>query len=530
MQIAKPFFSEKNRRGVAIGGKKSIFPDIMTILRFTDLQIADGSGKPPYPGELLVRDDRIADVGASVPHPAGETVIDGAGNVLAPGWIDSHGHSDISLLAAPEATGKVAQGITTEICGNCGLSAFPLTERNRDHLQELYAQYHIRLDWTDGDSYRARLPRHTLRLVPLCGHNTLRAAVAGYEKRKLSAADLDRMRRILAAELDAGAAGLSSGLLYTPGCFADREEIVRLLEVVADKDKIYALHLRSEGNRLLESLAETGDAAVAAGLSRLMISHFKTAGAANFAKLPAALEWFETTEKRGVRVRCDRYPWCESQTQLSVIVPETFGILDDSALKKLLLDEAQRERLAGELRKSGRDWRTVRLIWTAAPGFADAFGRTLAEIAPERGIAPEKLAVELLAADSTGCTAAFRGMSPENLRKILAMDRCCCGTDESARPEDHRIGRSHPRGFGAMPRFFRMLKELGFSTGEAVRRMSALPAEIFQLDDRGELEPGKLADLVLFAPETFDSRADFARPHTLADGVKGVWIGGVRVR
>jgi len=499
-------------------------------IRFTHLLIADGSGKEPYPGELLTGGGRIADVGPAVPHAREDAVVDGAGLILAPGWIDAHGHSDISLLAAPEATGKVAQGITTEICGNCGLSAFPLNENNRAHLQELYAQYSIRLDWTDGASYRAKLPQRTLRLVPLCGHNTLRAAVAGYEKRKLSSADLDRMRRLLAAELDAGAAGLSSGLLYTPGCFADRDEIEKLLEVVADKRKIYALHLRSEGNRLLESLDETFSAAEEAGLGRVMISHFKTAGAANFHKLSAALERFADAEKHGVRVWCDRYPWCESQTQLSIIVPEAFGVVDDSTLKKMLRSGDACARLETLFRQSGRDWDAVRLIWTAAPAFADAGGRTLADLARERKTAPEKLAVELLKADSTGCTAAFRGMSPENMRKILAMDRCCCGTDESARPADHRIGRSHPRGFGAMPRFFRTLRELGVSAGEAVRRMTGLPAEIFQLADRGRLEPGRLADLVLFDPEKFDSRADFAAPHTIADGVAGVWVGGVRVR
>ena len=499
-------------------------------IRFTHLRIADGSGREPYPGELLTDGVLIDDVGPAVPHSGETAVVDGEGLILAPGWIDAHGHSDISLLAAPEATGKVAQGITTEICGNCGLSAFPLNENNRAHLQDLYAQYHVRLDWTDGASYRAKLPQDTLRLVPLCGHNTLRAAAAGYEKKKLSPAELDRMRRTLAAELDAGAAGLSSGLLYTPGCFADRDEIEQLLEVVAAKRKIYALHLRSEGNQLLESLDETFSAAGEAGLGRVMISHFKTAGASNFHKLSAALDRFAEAEKRGIRVWCDRYPWCESQTQLSVIVPEEFGVIDDSTLKKMLHNPDTRERLEALFRQSGRDWNAVRLIWTANPAFADAGGRTLADLAHERRTVPEKLAVELLQTDSTGCTAAFRGMSPENLRKILSLSRCCCGTDESARPTDYRIGRSHPRGFGAMPRFFRMLNEMGVSLGEAVRRMTGLPAEIFQLADRGRLEPGRLADLVLFDPEKFDSRAEFAAPHTLADGVAGVWIGGVRVR
>ena len=497
--------------------------------KFTNVLIADGSGKSPFYGELLTCGNDIAEVGTAISCKEKHTVIDGAGLCLAPGWIDTHGHSDVSLLAAPDAFGKVSQGITTEICGNCGLSAFPLNGNNREHLQELYHHYHQNLNWGNFTDYQTKLPEHTLRLVSLCGHNTLRAAVAGYQTRKLSSGQLDQMCRLLDEELAGGAAGLSSGLLYTPGCFSDREEITRLLEVVAKHNKIYALHLRSEGNQLLESLEETSTAVISAGLKRLMISHFKTAGPANFHKLDAALNWFENTRKKGIHVWCDRYPWCESQTQLSIIVPESFGVWDDSTLKELLQNANHRNMLTEHLRRSGRNWANVRLVWTQETAFQKFAGKNLEEIASLCQTAPEELAVHLLQKDAAGCTAAFRGMSPENLRRILQQEFCCCGTDESARPQNYTIGRSHPRGFGAMPRFFRLLRELGFSTGEAVRRMSGLPSEIFQLHDRGKLESGRLADLILFDPEQYDSTADFSHPHTAAQGVSGVWIGGEKV-
>ncbi|MBR2643368.1 MAG: amidohydrolase family protein [Lentisphaeria bacterium] len=497
--------------------------------KFTNVLIADGSGNSPFYGELLICGNYIAEVGTAISCKEKHTIIDGNGLCLAPGWIDTHGHSDISLLASPGAFGKISQGITTEICGNCGLSAFPLNENNRGHLQELYAQYRMELHWGNGASYRAGLPENTMRQVSLCGHNTLRAAAAGYQTRKLSRGQLDLMCQLLDAELAGGAAGLSSGLLYTPGCFADQEEITRLLEVVAKHNKIYALHLRSEGNQLLESLEETSTAALSAGLKRLMISHFKTAGPANFHKLDAALDWFEKSRQKGIMVWCDRYPWCESQTQLSIVVPESFGVWDDSTLKELLQNADHRNALKDQLRRSGRNWSNVRLVWTQETEFQKFAGQSFKQLSEAFGTAPEELAVRLLCRDAAGCTAAFRGMSPENLRRILQQDFCCCGTDESARPEDYTIGRSHPRGFGAMPRFFRLLRELGFSTGEAVRRMSGLPSEIFQLHDRGKLEKGRLADLVLFDPEKYDSTADFSHPHTAAQGVAGVWIGGRKI-
>ncbi len=497
-------------------------------IRFTNLFIADGSGTPPVPGEVLTEGCFIADAGPSVPHRE-DRVVDGRGLLLIPGFIDAHGHSDMSLPAAPDAAGKISQGITTEICGNCGLSVFPLTDRNREHLQELYAQYAIRMDWKDLTGYLTCLPENTLRLVPLCGHNTLRGAVAGYEKKRLSVRELDAMRKMLKKALDQGAAGLSSGLLYTPGCFAGRHEIEQLLEVVAEQKKIYALHLRSEGNELLESLEETSEAAAAAGLTRLMISHFKTAGKTNHHKLDAALDWFERTRNRGVRVWCDRYPWCESQTQLSVIVPEKFGIYDDSTLKKILQESPALEKLAVMLRDSGRDWSAARLVWTAFKKYQPDAGRKFSDIAEDHGIPAWQAASELLKEDPAGTTAAFCGMSPENLDRILQMDCCCCGTDESARPEDFRIGRSHPRGFGAMPRFFRMLCRQ-YPVGRVIQRMCTLPAEIFQLRDRGRIAPGLLADLVLLDPEKFDTDADFSSPHRFARGIHGVWIGGVKVR
>ena len=394
----------------AICGSVGIFLLVMRI-RFTNIMIADGSGEAPFAGELLTFLNRIEDVGKCVTHAREDAVVDGKGLLLAPGWIDAHGHSDISLLANPAAFGKISQGITTEICGNCGLSAFPLNENNREHLQELYAQYRIALKWGDGTSYKAALPSGTLRLVPLCGHNTLRSAAAGYNTRKLSPGQLEKMCTLLDEELASGAAGLSSGLLYTPGCFADQEEIVRLLEVTARHNKIYALHLRSEGNQLLESLEETSSAALAAGLKRLLISHFKTAGPANFHKLDGALEWFNRTRSQGIQVWCDRYPWCESQTQLSIIVPEKFGILDDSTLKELLQSPERRKELAGLLRDSGRDWRNVRLVWTQTKEFQPFAGERLDIIANACGFAPEELAVRLLQQDAAGCSAAFRGMA-----------------------------------------------------------------------------------------------------------------------
>ena len=242
--------------------------------------------------------------------------------IIAPGFIDAHGHSDISALAAPECFSKITQGVTSEICGNCGLSPFPLTEENHGHIRKLYSNYGVETDWNSFSSYCAKIKAvdPAIRLFPLSGHNTLRAAVNGYEDTPLSETKLQKMCEILAEQLAAGSPGLSSGLLYVPGIFAASSEINALMRTLAVYNKVYTTHLRSEGNKLIESLEETLFLAREAGLKKVLISHLKTAGADNFHKLDDALELIRAYRARGMDVRFDRYPYIESQTMLSVVL------------------------------------------------------------------------------------------------------------------------------------------------------------------------------------------------------------------
>ena len=327
------------------------------MLRIENAFVADGSGKEPFHATVLTDGGSILAVSREkLAGFSSADTVDAKKRVLAPGFIDAHGHSDLSLLAAPEAQSKVSQGVTTEIAGNCGLSAFPLTDANREHLSELYANYRQELDWSDYPSYcrRLRSAGTRMRLECLCGHNTLRAAVAGYETPKLADVQLREMERLLDDALNAGAKGLSSGLLYIPGKFADDDEIVRLLEVVAAHGGVYATHLRSEGDLLLESLAETIECARRAGLRKLEISHLKTAGKSNWGKLSAALSLIERARKDGIEVTVDRYPYTESMTQLSVILPPPWDDLGDAEIQKRLRSPEERTLLEEALRKYRR--------------------------------------------------------------------------------------------------------------------------------------------------------------------------------
>ncbi len=480
---------------------------------FRNCYLADGSGKPLRKAAVLTKGNRIVAVEPEITgSSSADRTINLGKKILAPGFIDAHGHSDLSLLAHPEAFGKVSQGITCEIMGNCGLSPFPVSECNREHLDELWAQYHTPISWNDYTGWKSKRKSH-FRAEALVGHNTLRAAVAGYEEREVSRAQLEEMKRLLDKELTAGALGLSSGLLYVPGKFAAPDEITELLRVVAKHNKIYATHLRSEGNELLESIRETLEIVRAAGLKRLQISHFKTAGKANWHKLDEAIALIEES---GISVTVDRYPYTQSMTQLSVILPGRYGDMDDVTLMRELKDPQAAAEVESLLDASERDWKSVTLIKQGVP---------LAAEAERRGLSPARLTVELLRADAPGCAAAFAGMSEENMKRILRLPYCMMGSDENARPMDYSIGRSHPRAFGSAARFLRLLLEMNAPIEEAVRRMTGLPADTFQLP-YGKIVPGGSADLTAFDPEEVDGAADFAAPHTPARGILLTMAGG----
>jgi len=490
--------------------------------------IVDGTGKPGGTGDVLVEGDRIKDAGQHLQAVPGSEIIDGEGLTLCPGFIDAHSHSDISILAAPEAYGKISQGVTTEIVGNCGLSAFPVNRNNREHLQELYRNYGVEITWNSFREYSAEINRRNpaVNILALCGHNTLRAAGAGYEQQELSVQQQTAIQELLNDSLRQGAAGLSSGLLYVPGKFSDTKELCRMLEILADFERPYTTHLRSEGNRLIEAIEEAVAACSASGQRQLHISHLKTAGEKNWGKLDAALVAIAQASAGSLDVTADCYPYIESMTQLSMILPEPYDNMDDVAFQKFIGDEQNFAAVCARLAEyPPRRWQTVRLVSTNADGMNAFAGTTFEQIATARQTRPEKICMEILKADAAGAMAAFQGMSPENMKRIASLPFTSCGTDESARPEDYSLGHSHPRGFGAFPTFFALLKDI-LPLEEIIRKCTSLPASVFGLKERGRITPGAYADLILFDPMHFNSPADFAAPHKPAQGIRSVWVNG----
>lgn len=483
----------------------------------------DGLGNQPALADLLVADGKIAAL-----RPAGELNltgvhrISGTGLSLAPGFIDAHSHSDTEILRAPQADSIISQGVTTEVTGQCGFSPGIAMQKNeRDNLKG------EDLGWDDLATYAVALKRRepAVNIVTLCGHNTLRQMVMKNEDRPPTADELHRMQDILLVSLRQGAAGLSSGLWYIPGKYADTDEMTELAKVLRGTGKPYVTHLRTEGDNLLESTREAIRIA-ASGDGRLQISHIKTGSPKAWGLIDTMLEIVGESTRNGVRITADRYPYLYSGTGLRMILGQPYDRVAD--LHRVLRESAEeREKLVALLETPG--WplvpfdRTI-ICHSKLPGNAEFLGLTLVEIGKRLGISPARTCVKLLTEEAYVYTA-FGRMSAENLERFLALDWVACGSDAAAYPFDYSQGRAHPRAFGSFPRFFQAVKTQR-GAAAAIRRMTSLAATIYNLPKRGVLREGYHADLVLFEEEKFVDRADFVQPHARCEGVHSVFVNG----
>ncbi len=472
-------------------------------------RLYDGLGGEAFLADVAVADGRIAAVAkAGELNLAGMAKVDGNGLAVAPGFIDIHSHSDDSIMEAPDAPSKIAQGVTLEVIGNCGLS--PCTAEKKD--------------WHDLASYGAELNRRqpVLNIAAMCGHSDLRAAVMGFEERRATDAEIDRMRELLAQALAQGAAGLSSGLIYMPGMFADTDELCRVASALKNTGKAYYTHMRSESDFLLEAVEEAFTIAEA-GDGILNLSHLKTMGRANWHKADALLEMIRKKQRQGLKITADRYPYIYCGTVLQAFLPPPYNSIPE--LWRKLADPAEQEKLRQILPgQYGYELEYSILCNSANPAHAELLGMTFVEIAARQQRAPAEVVVELLTEPDL-YHVAYKYMCEENLKKIYSEDWVMPGSDGYSLPLDYSIMRGHPRSFGCFPEYFRFCRAF-LPVEELVRRMTSLPASVLNLKDRGVVKAGAVADLVLFDPERYASRANFEHPHVLADGVHKVFVSG----
>jgi N-acyl-D-aspartate/D-glutamate deacylase len=498
--------------------------------------IVDGTGESAQPGDLLLDDGVIIAVGDIGVLPARARVHDVSGHWVAPGWIDAHSHGDDApLLARPDGS-KVLQGITSEVVGNCGLSIAPRSDRHASALVEYTERIFTAPPW-NGSSFADLLEQtdrsgYVTNYAPLVGHGTLRVAVAGLRPGPLGSAELSRMRELAAEAMRAGAVGMSSGLIYPPGSFADTDELVAVAQVVHEAGGIYSSHIRAEGRGRRAAVREAIDIGRRSGV-RVEISHHKAKGTSQWGTVAESIADAAAARAEGVQVGFDAYPYEASSTTLAACLPpELFALEDGELLERLARPEA-----AAELREAlaRTDWdnhvhdsggyQGILVAGTADGRFA---GQTLAELAGRRGTDGAEALVHVLREERLRAGMVCFAMAEGDVRTVLAAPGTCIGSDSTSASTGH-LG--HPRARGTFARVLgHYSRDMGlFSMEEAVHRMTGLPARWFGLDGVGLLRPGYAADVVVFDPRSVADRATYTRPDEYPVGVREVFVSGEHV-
>lgn len=502
--------------------------------------VVDGTGTPGELADVVVRDGRIAALvtpGTSVEG----TSVDVTGLTVCPGFVDIHTHADFSLPRFGAASSMVRQGVTTLLVGNCGFSAFPVGAGERGAmLREYTAIFGRGLDWswTDLDGFAAALETvgTGVNVGTLVGHGSVRIEAMGFDRRDPEPGELDRMRSAVAAAMDAGAFGLSSGLIYPPGSYGGTDELVSLCEVVEERGGFYATHMRNEGEHLLRSVEETLEISRRSGVA-LQMSHHKVLGQRNWGLTVGSLGVIDEAIAAGMDVTLDQYPYPASSTTMVALMPPWSVEGGTERMRERLADAGERQRIRDEVLDGPTDGRpkrdfepdTVMISSVGDPSHASLVGRRLDEIAAEQGVEPVDAMLDLLGADA-GVEVVIFAIGEEDIERVMRHPRVAVASDGWTLHPDAG-GTPHPRSYGT---FVRVLGEFVrrrqvLTLPEAVRRMTSLPAGRMGLTDRGRVAAGHHADLVVFDPETVAETATFLEPHSFAAGVRHVFVNGEHV-
>ena len=505
--------------------------------------VYDGSGAEPQKVDIAIRGDRIAGIGPAVAGAKANTVIDAKGLAVAPGFINMLSWSTESLIQDGRSQSEIRQGVTTEIMGE-GESMGPVNDRVREHKIREQTDIKYDITWNTLAEYLQYLEKRgvSCNVASFIGATTIREYVIGYEDKQPTPEQLDQMRELVRKEMEAGALGIGTSLIYPPAFYAKTEELIELCKVAAKYQGKYISHMRSEGNQLFEALDELLRIAREANIPA-EVYHIKAAGQKNWPKEDELLARIERAQKEGVKVTADMYTYTAAGTGLDACLPPWTEDGGYPALFKRLRDPATREKIKAEVQVDSDKWENLYLM-AGSPdkillvGFKSEklkplTGKTLAEVAKMRGKDPIDTAMDLIAEDESRISTVYYLMSEENVKKELRKPWISFDSDEASQAPESPFTKSnpHPRAYGNFERvvgkYVRDEKLLSMS--DAIHRLSGLPATNLGLDHRGFLKEGMFADVVVFDPATITDHATFEKPHQYATGMKYVFVNGVQV-
>ena len=492
----------------------------------TGATVFDGVSVAPQRLTVGVRGEEIVHVGEEIAGSAAHRHIDARGLYLCPGFIDTHASTGLGYMLPRAADNKLFQGVTTEIIGNCGTSSGPIGPRLAPTMEKLAEEIGFTYNWTSLGDWFGRLEAYGLpfNIGTFVGHSTLRAGTCA-DAQQVTRREIDEMLDLAEEAAGAGALGLSTGLVYAPGSFAETEEIIELAKVAARHGGIYVSHIRDERQGLEDSIAETVRIGKEAELP-ILVSHLKSAEKPNWGKIPAVIEQIEAAREDGLAINFEVYPYGAVSTKLRTFIPKQLMADGVAGMVERLRTADGRGESAEWLVRRGTDFDAMILITESLPG---ATGRSVTEIASELGREPEQAVVDLLLADPDAWIV-YHCISEDDMdAAILWHDSIVC-SDSWSHPINapNQIGNPHPRTFGAFTRFLERyaLAEERIPFGHAVRKITSYPARWLNLPRRGRIAPGCFADLVLLDPSRVREKATFAAPRQFSEGTEKVWVNG----
>nr|WP_310784388.1 D-aminoacylase [Candidatus Palauibacter polyketidifaciens] len=504
--------------------------------------VYDGSEDPPRTADVAIAGDTIAGIGDFAPASA-RTTIDAAGLAVSPGFINMLSWGTESLIVDGRSLSDIRQGVTLEVFGE-GNSMGPLNPQMKADMLARQGDVRFEIPWTSLGEYLDHLVERGVatNVASYVGATTVRVHEIGHEDRPPTPEELGRMQELVREAMREGAVGVGSSLIYAPAFYADTDELIALASAAGEFGGGYISHLRSEGNRLIESVDELISIAREAGV-RAEIYHLKAAGSENWAKLDEVIERVERAQAEGLEITADMYTYTAGSTGLDAAMPPWIHEGGHTAMIARLRDPETRARIAAEMRTPTDEWENL-LLAAGSPdrallvGFRQdslkyLTGRTLAEVAESRGTGIEETAMDLVVQDDSRVGTVYFMMSEDNVRRQVAIPWVSFGSDAgSLAPEEPFVRSStHPRAYGNFARLLgRYVRDEGIiPLEEAIRKLTSLPAANLRLEGRGRLAPGYFADVVIFDPATIADHATFEEPHQLATGVRDVFVNGVHV-
>ena len=499
--------------------------------------IIDGSGKPAYKSDLLIKDDKIDKIG-EVGEVDVDRVIDAKGLVVAPGFIDTHSHSDLDVLLHPHVMPKIMQGITTEFLGQDGVSMAPLPGKYISDWRKNIAGLDgvsDEIDWNyeTTDNYLKMIEKvgpgvNECYLVP---HGNIRMEAMGLDNRQPNDEEIEKMKEITRREMEAGAFGLSTGLIYIPCAYSESKEIIEMCKVVAEYDGVFVIHQRSEADTIIDSMNEVIEIGRKSGV-RVHWSHFKVAGKKNWDKIDTVLKQLEEARKEGIIVSFDQYPYVAGSTMMGAILPPWVHDGGTNKVIERLKDAEMRKKMRYDMENGIHGWdnfidfagfENIYVTSVVTEKNKDAVGLSITELAKLRNVDPYTAAFDLLMEEENAVGMVDFYGKEEHVKLFMARPEMNACTDGLLAP-----GKPHPRLYGSFPRILGkyVREEKVMSLEEAVRKLTFKAAEAMNLKDRGLLKEGYYADITIFNPDTITDKGDFINPIQYPEGIEYVIVNG----